>query len=59
MQIPTWLSAKSAWLRFSLIAVISVCLATPAVRCRAQRAAPQGYITGVVRSSQGPKPACG
>jgi hypothetical protein len=55
MQIPTWLSAKSAWLRFSLIAVISVCLATLDGPLQGQRSAPQGYITGVVRSSQGPE----
>jgi hypothetical protein len=45
----------SAWLRFALIAVISVCLATLDSPLQGQRPAPQGYITGVVRSSQGPE----
>jgi hypothetical protein len=45
----------SAWLRFALIAVISVCLATLDGPLQGQRPAPQGYITGVVRSSQGPE----
>jgi hypothetical protein len=47
-------SAKSAGRRVRLMALMCVCLATPGA-LHGQRSAPQGYITGVVRSSQGPE----
>ena len=55
MNSPAQFGAKSVWLRFALIAAISVGLASLEGRLQGQRPAPQGYITGVVRSSQGPE----
>src|SRR6266852_1449971 len=48
--------ATSPWLRVRLMALMCLCLATPGA-LQGQRSAPQGYITGVVRSSQGPEAA--
>jgi hypothetical protein len=55
MNSPAQFGAKSVWLRFALIASISVGLAGLEGGLQGQRPAPQGYITGVVRSSQGPE----
>ena len=44
-----------ALLRVALMALIAETLADPGCTLQAQRAAPQGYLTGVVRSSQGPE----
>src|SRR6476620_5365240 len=55
MNSPAQFGAKSVWLRFALIAAISVGLAGLEGGLQGQRPAPQGYLTGVVRSSQGPE----
>src|SRR6476660_5155330 len=55
MNSPAQFGAKSVWLRFALIAAISVGLAGLEGGLQGQRPAPQGYITGVVRSTQGPE----
>src|ERR1700682_2795506 len=54
MKISARPSATSAWLHVRLMALMCLCLATPGA-LHGQRSAPQGYITGVVRSSQGPE----
>ena len=54
MKISAHPGAKSAWLRVRLMALMCLCLATPGA-LHGQRSAPQGYITGVVRSSLGPE----
>src|ERR671924_312868 len=52
MEFPVRSSARRAWSRAVLLIVTFVCLATQDT-LQVQRRAPQGYITGVVRSSQG------
>src|SRR5215831_343981 len=42
-------------LRGSVVALFIVCLLTSGGALQGQRSAPPGYITGVVRSSQGPE----
>ena len=54
MKVSAHPAAKSAWLRVRFMALMCLCLATPGA-LHGQRSAPQGYITGVVRSSQGPE----
>src|SRR5438093_778027 len=48
-------SAKSSWVRLGLMTLISIDLGTMSGALQGQRPGPQGYITGVVRSSQGPE----
>ncbi len=54
MTSSTRSTARGALLRVGLMALIAGCAGDPG-GLQAQRAAPQGYITGVVRSSQGPE----
>jgi hypothetical protein len=54
MKISAVPNVKSRWVRVRLMALMCLCLATPGA-LQGQRSAPQGYITGVVRSSQGPE----
>src|SRR3984893_7094007 len=54
MKISARPSANGAWLRVRLLALLCLCLANPGA-LQGQRSAPQGYITGVVRGSQGPE----
>src|SRR5919201_4147224 len=46
---------KRTRLRGSVIALFVLCLLTSGGALQGQRSAPPGYITGVVRSSQGPE----
>jgi hypothetical protein len=55
MKSPIRSSSRGAWFRARLmLALMGVCLATQGP-LHGQRASPPGYISGVVRSSQGPE----
>ena len=55
MKSRTRLAVRSAVGRVALIALIAGATANHSSALQSQRAAPPGYITGVVRSSQGPE----